>query len=357
MTATIQRGGRTIQLGERRIGDGAPCFVIAEAGVNHNGSLAMAKQLADAAKQSGADAVKYQTFRAERVVSAAAPKAAYQQRTTDAAESQLAMLRKLELPIAAFRELQEHCAKLGIIFLSTPADHQSADDLAATAIPAFKIASGEVTNLPFLEHVARKGRPIILSTGMSDLAEVRAAVETLRAAGNRDLVLLHCVSNYPAEPGSANLNAMQTMRDAFGVPVGYSDHTLGPAIPLAAVALGACVIEKHLTLDNNLPGPDHKASLEPKDFAGMVHSIRAVEAALGDGRKRCMPEEEDTARVARRSLIAACDIPAGATLAAEHIAILRPGTGMPPADRPRILGKRVLHNIASGTMLTAEMFA
>jgi N,N'-diacetyllegionaminate synthase len=347
----------TIQLGSRTIGDGAPCFVIAEAGVNHNGNLAMAKQLAEAAKQSGADAVKYQTFHAESVVSAASPKAAYQQRITEAAESQLDMIRKLELPIGAFRELQDHCRKLGIMFLSTPFDDKSVDDLAAIAIPAFKIASGEVTNLPFLEHLARKRRPIILSTGMSSLAEVRTAVETLRAAGNRDLVLLHCVSNYPAEPGSANLHAMHTMREAFRVPVGYSDHTLGAAISLAAVALGACVIEKHLTLDNNLPGPDHKASLELKEFAGMVRGIRAVETALGDGRKRCMPEEEDTARVARRSLIAACNIPAGTTLAAEHIVILRPGTGMPPADRARILGKRVLRNVPAGTMLTAEMFA
>ncbi|MBI2677661.1 MAG: N-acetylneuraminate synthase [Candidatus Koribacter versatilis] len=346
-----------MQLAGRTIAEGAPCFVIAEAGVNHNGSLATARQLADAAKSAGADAVKYQTFRAEKVVSPAAPKAAYQQRTTGAAESQLDMVRKLALPIAAFAELNEHCRKLGILFLSTPADEESIYDLANLGVPAFKIASGEVTNFPFLEHVARTGKPVILSTGMSDLEEVRLAVQTLRAAGNRELVLLHCVSNYPADPASANLRAMHTLRDEFSVPIGYSDHTLGASVALAAAALGACVIEKHLTLDNRLPGPDHQASLDPKDFAEMVRGIRAVEAALGDGRKRRMPEEEDVARVARRSLVAACDIPAGATIASQHIAILRPGTGMPPAERKRILGKRVLRDVSAGTLLSPEMFA
>jgi N,N'-diacetyllegionaminate synthase len=346
-----------IDLGGRKIGDGQRCFVIAEAGVNHDGSLERAKQLADAALNAGADAVKYQTFSADRVVSAMAPKAAYQQRSTGKRESQLQMLRRLELPIAAFRELQEHCREKGILFLSTAVDEKSADELDQMGMLAFKVASPEITNLPFLQHFARKGKPVFLSTGMSDLAEVQNAVETLREAGNRELVLLHCVSNYPANPASSNLRTMETLRETFKVAVGYSDHTLGTAVSLAAVALGACVIEKHLTLDSTLAGPDHAASLMPKEFGALVHGIRAVEAALGDGRKRRMPEEEDTARVARRSLVAACNISAGTVLRPEHIAILRPGTGMAPATRGNIVGKRALRNVAAGTMLAPEMFA
>jgi N-acetylneuraminate synthase len=346
-----------IEIAGRKIGPGQPCFVIAEAGVNHNGSLERAKQLIDAARDAGADAVKFQTFRAEKVVAPSAAKAAYQVETTGSAESQLEMVKKLELPPQVFRELNAYCGQRGILFLSTPFDYESADLLDDLGMPAFKVASGEITNGPFLEHLASKGKPMIVSTGMSELEEVRSAVETLRRAGARELALLHCVSNYPAQPASVNLRAMQTLRDTFAVPVGFSDHTLGTAIPLAAVALGACILEKHLTLDCNLPGPDHRASLEPEGFAAMVQGIRAVKSALGDGRKRRMPEEEDTARVARRSLVAACGLPAGTVLAEQHIAILRPGTGMPPAQRTQLIGRRVLHDIAPGTVLTLEMFA
>ena len=346
-----------IEIAGRKIGPGWPCFVIAEAGVNHNGSLERAKQLIDAARDAGADAVKFQTFRAEKVVSPSAAKAAYQVETTGSAESQLEMVKKLELPPQAFRELSAYCGQRGILFLSTPFDNESADLLEELGIPAFKVASGEITNWPFLEHLARKGKPMIVSTGMSELEEVESAVEVIRRAGNRQLALLHCVSNYPAQPASVNLRAMQALRETFGVPVGFSDHTLGTAIPLAAVALGACILEKHMTLDCNLPGPDHRASLEPAGFAALVHGIRAVESALGDGRKRRMPEEEDTARVARRSLIAACALPAGTVLAEQHVAILRPGTGMPPAQRGQLIGRRALRDIAPGTVLTLEMFA
>jgi N-acetylneuraminate synthase/N,N'-diacetyllegionaminate synthase len=347
----------TIRIPGRAIGEGAPCFVIAEAGVNHNGSLALARRLVDAAKKAGADAVKFQTFRAEQVVSPHAPKAAYQKRTTGARESQLAMGRKLELPFAAFRRLAAYCRKRGILFLSTPFDHGSIDFLASLRVPLLKVPSGELTNFPLLEHVARTRRPVIMSTGMAEMAEVQAAVRALRRAGNRQLVVLQCVSNYPARPASVNLRAMQTMRQALRVPVGYSDHTLGIEVPLAAVALGACVIEKHLTLDRRLPGPDHKASLEPADFAAMVRGIRAVESALGDGRKRRMPEEEDVARVARRSLVAARSIRAGSRLRKQDVAILRPGTGLPPAMLGRVVGRRVKRSIEAGTLLTRGMLA
>ena len=346
-----------VRIGERVVGAGQPCFVIAEAGVNHNGSLEMARRLVDAAVHAGADAVKFQTFRAEKAISPAAPKAAYQVETTGAGESQLEMVRKLELPPQAFRDLKSHCAQRGILFLSTPFDEESADLLESLGMAAFKVPSGEITNLPFLEHVARKGKPLIVSTGMSDLEEVRTAVECVRRVGARELALLHCVSSYPAPAASINLRAMETLRQTFGVPVGFSDHTLGIAVPLAAVALGACIVEKHLTLDCKLPGPDQRASLEPGNFAAMVEGIRAVESSLGDGVKRPAAEERNTAEVARRSLVAACAIPAGTVLRAEHIAILRPGTGLAPALRAQVIGRRARRDIPAGTLLTWEVLA
>lgn len=346
-----------VTIAGRTIGPGAPCFVIAEAGVNHNGSLEMAKQLIDAAHAAGADAVKFQTFRSEKVVSPAAAKAKYQVETTGESGAQLEMIRRLELPAEAFRELAAYCRERGILFLSTPFDPESADLLDGVGVPAFKVASGEITNWPFLEHIARKGKPMIVSTGMSEMDEVKSALDVVRRAGNPQLVLLHCVSCYPTEPKSVNLRAIETMAEQFQVPVGFSDHTLGVEVALAAVALGACVLEKHLTLDRNLPGPDHHASLEPDDFRALVRGIRQVESALGDGRKRRMPEEEDTARAARRSLVAACALPAGTLLAENHIAILRPGTGLAPAQRAQLIGRRALRDIESGTVLTLEMFA
>lgn len=346
-----------IEIAGRKIGPGWPCFIIAEAGVNHNGSLELAKQLIDAAREAGADAVKFQTFHAEKVISPSAAKAAYQVETTGGAETQLEMVKRLELPPQVFRELHAYCGQRGILFLSTPFDEESADLLEELGMPAFKVASGEITNWPFLEHIASKGKPMIVSTGMSEMDEVKSAVEVMRRAGARQLVLLHCVSCYPAAAARANLRAMQTMAQHFEVPVGYSDHTLGIEVAMAAAALGACVLEKHLTLDRNLPGPDHRASLPPGEFSALVRAIRLVESALGDGRKRRMPEEEDTARVARRSLVAACALPAGTVLAEEHVAILRPGTGVPPAQRGQLFGRRALHDIAPGTVLTREMFA
>ena len=345
-----------IEIAGRRIGTGQPCFIIAEAGVNHNGDLRVAKQLIDAAVHAKADAVKFQTFQAERVISRAAPKAAYQLHTTDAAESQLDMARRLQLSAEAHEELQAHCRSRGIVFLSTPFDEPSADLLEALDVPAFKIASGEITNLPFLQHVARKGRPVILSTGMSSLHEVAEAVRTIRGAGNGRVAVLHCVSNYPADPAEANLRAMRTLAEAFDAPVGYSDHTLGMEVAWAAVAMGACVLEKHLTLDTALPGPDHRASLAPAQFAALVRGVRIVESALGSGRKEPAPSERAVAAVARRSLVAARDIQAGVTVTDELIAAKRPGTGLAPSLRSRLVGRRAKVWIPTDALLTWEMF-
>ena len=344
-----------IALGEHRIGGSAACFVIAEAGVNHNGDLDLARRLIDAAAAAGADAVKFQTFSAERIATRDAPKAAYQKRTTSAGESQYAMLRRLELSEKAHRILMDHCRARGIMFLSSPFDERSADLLESLGVAGFKIPSGEITNLPFLAHVAAKQRPLIMSSGMSDLTEVVAAVETCAATGNRDIVLLHCLSDYPADPAETNLRAMATMAEACSLPVGFSDHTDGTAITLAAVALGACAIEKHFTLDRNLPGPDHLASLEPDALTAMMQQIRAVESALGDGRKRPQPSELTTRAVARKSLVAARDLPSGVTLAAADLAALRPGTGLSPALTGQVIGRRTRRRIRTGTPLVWEM--
>lgn len=351
----IFTSGKTVHIGSRKVGTGEPAFVMAEAGVNHNGSLELARQLVDAAADAGADAVKFQTFRAEQLVSRTAPKAEYQRERTDATESQLDMLRRLELPPEAHRELNSYCQQRGIIFLSTPFDRASADLLEALDVPAFKIGSGEITNRPLLEYVARKGKPVILSTGMSYLSEVNEAVRTMQESGCKELILLHCVSNYPAKASDANLRAMETMAAAFQVPVGYSDHTLGIEVPVAAVALGACLIEKHLTLDRSLPGPDHHASLSPAEFAEMTRAIRKVETALGDGRKQPMPAEVDVCRAARRSLVAACEIPAGTRIEEGMVAAMRPGTGLPPFLLPKLLGRVVRRRIGVGELLDWEM--
>lgn len=339
----------------RKIGLGQPCFIIAEAGVNHNGDLTLAKRLIDAAVEAKADAVKFQTFKAERLASATAPKAAYQLRTTDHGESQLEMLRRLELSEAAHRHLMAYCQTRGILFLSAPFEEGSADLLERLGVPAFKIPSGELTNLPLLAHVARKGKPMIVSTGMATLEEVEAAVQRIRSSGNPPLILLHCVSDYPANPAEANLRAMRTMAEAFNVPVGYSDHTPGLDVALAAVALGACVIEKHFTLDSTLPGPDHRASLEPKELAVLVRGIRLVEAALGDGRKIPARSETATAAVARKSVVAARTIPRGTRLTEACLCLKRPGTGLPPSALPSVLGRTATREIPAETVLTWDM--
>jgi N-acetylneuraminate synthase len=347
---------QNIQVANKLIGPGQPVFVIAEAGVNHNGDLKLARALIDVAVEAGADAVKFQTFQADRLVTHEAPKAEYQRRTTGDSESQFEMLQRLELSADAQRELQSYCDERGIIFLSTPFDEEAVDLLDELGVPAFKISSGDLTNSPLLEHVAGKGKPVILSTGMSELSELIEAVSVLNTAGCESPVLLHCVSNYPADPAEVNLRAMQTMRSAFDVPVGFSDHTEGIDVALAAVALGACVLEKHFTLDRTLPGPDHRASLEPAALRELVRSIRRVETALGNGRKVPSASEIETAKVARRSLVAARDIPAGATLERDMVAMRRPGTGLSPAMLNTLLDRQAVREIAAGTLLNEGMF-
>lgn len=343
-------------IGSRRIGPGQPCFIIAEAGVNHNGDLALAMRLIDAAVAAGADAVKFQTFKAERLVTGSAGKAAYQQRTTAAAEAQIAMLRRLELTPGMHTELLVACRERSMLFLSTPFEEQSADLLEQLDLPLFKVPSGELTNLPFLQHLARKGRPLILSTGMSTLGEVETAVATIAAAGTPPLALLHCTTQYPTPMADVNLRAMTTLATAFGLPVGYSDHTVGITVPIAAVALGACIVEKHFTIDRSLPGPDHAASLEPAELRAMVAAIRATEAALGDGVKRPMPSEAACAPIARKSLIAARDLPAGTRLRAADLVIKRPGTGLSPALRDHLVGLTLTCDVAADMVLQMAHF-
>lgn len=345
-----------IEIGSHLIGPGNASFVIAEAGVNHNGDLDLGRELVRAAASAGANAVKFQTFSAERLVTASAPKAAYQVERTDPTESQQNMLKHLELGTREHQELMNECARSGILFLSSAFDEQSADLLDALGVVAYKIPSGEITNLPYLRHLAKKGRCLIVSTGMSDMDEVTTAVAAIRDAAEVPIVLLHCVSLYPAAAAGTNLLAMDTMRTAFGVPVGYSDHTEGVAVALAAVALGADMIEKHLTTDRRLPGPDHAASLEPAEFRTLVAGIRDVEAARGDGVKRPLPEEAETAAVARKSVVAAVDIPAGTLITREMLAVKRPGTGMPPSRLESVVGHRARRAIESGSLLTPEMF-
>ena len=344
-----------IEIAGRKIGPGQPCFIIAEAGVNHNGSLELALKLVDAAAAAGADAVKFQTFKADRLVTRNAPKAGYQVRATGDAGTQHEMLKRLELTEEDHRSLIAHCERRGVLFLSTPFDEESCDFLESLELPAFKLPSGELTNLPFLAHVAGKGKPVILSTGMATLQEVDTAVETIARSGNNRLVLLQCASEYPADPAEANLRAMASMRSSFGFPVGFSDHTPGMAAAIAAAALGACVVEKHFTLDREMPGPDHRASLEPEELAGMVRGIRVAESALGDGEKRPGAGEAATARAARKSLVAACDISAGTVLGPEHIAVKRPGTGISPGMRMRLLGRKTKVSVPAGTLFDWEM--
>ena len=348
---------RAVEVAGRKIGPGEPCFIIAEAGCNHDGSLSKALQLIDVAAQAGVDAVKFQTFDADLLATEASPKAAYQLETTDAAESQHAMLRKLQLPRESFAELAAHARGKGLMFLSTPFDEVSASVLASLNVPAFKLGSGELTHLPFLDRVARYGRPMLVSTGMARLSEIEDAIGVIRQAGNPDVALFHAVSCYPADPADVNLRAMETMRRAFGVPVGYSDHTIGNAISVAAVALGACMIEKHFTLDRLAAGPDHRASAGPAELTALVQEIRSVERALGHGRKIPAAAEADTRRVARRSVVAIRPIAAGKEIARADLDVLRPGTGLEPRALPLIVGRRARTAIERGMLLSWDMIA
>lgn len=313
-------------------------FIIAEAGVNHNGDIKLAKKLIDTAKNAGADAVKFQTFKAENVVSKVAQKAEYQKQTTGANESQLEMVKKLELSFGDFRELKNYCDQKELLFLSTPFDLESIDYLESLEMPIFKVPSGEITNLPYLMKIASTGKPVIMSTGMSDLVEVGLGLEVLRDNGAGTITLLHCNTQYPTPFEDANIKVMLTLKDHFGVDVGYSDHTLGIETPIAAVALGATVIEKHFTLDKNIEGPDHKASLDPKELKAMVSSIRNVELALGDGIKRVSKSENPNKEVARKSIVAKRNIVKGEIFSQDNLTVKRPGNGISPMKWFKVLG-------------------
>ena len=316
-------------------------FIIAEAGVNHNGSLELAIKLVDAAVEAGTDAVKFQTFKADSLVSKTALKAGYQMKTTSADEAQHSMLKRLELDDHAHRVINSYCKSKNIQFLSTPFDVASADFLNSLGMKMYKIPSGEITNLPYLRHLGRFGKEIILSTGMANLGEIEDALSIFESVGldRSKIYVLHATTEYPCPFDAVNLRAMLTIRDAFGVKVGYSDHTMGIEIPIAAVALGATVIEKHLTLDRSMEGPDHQASLERHEFEAMVIAIRNLEHSLGDGVKRPTPNELNNKLTIRKSLVAAKSIKAGELFSEKNIVAKRPGTGISPARWDEVMGK------------------
>ena len=317
-------------------------FIIAEAGVNHNGSLELAKKMINAAVEAGADAVKFQTFKAEKVISRYAPKAEYQKKTTTADESQLEMVKKLELDAAAHQTLINYCKKKNIRFLSTPFDLESIDLLNELGLDILKIPSGEITNLPYLRKIGALKKEIILSTGMADLGEIEDALDVLIKAGTarENITVLHCNTEYPTPFEDVNLRAMLTIKADFpGIQVGYSDHTPGIEAPIAAVAMGATIIEKHFTLDKNMTGPDHKASLEPDELKAMVRAIRNIEKALGSGIKTPSPSELKNMPIARKSIVAAKNIRKGESFTEENLTVKRPGTGISPMRWDEILGK------------------
>lgn len=328
-------------------------LIIAEAGVNHNGDIALAKQLIEVAAAAGADLVKFQTFTADRLATVDAVKATYQRQTGDADESQHAMLKRLELSHAEHQILIEHCRQCNIEFFSTGFDIPSIDMLVSLGIQRLKAPSGELTNLPYLRHMGGQGRPVILSTGMATLGEVEAAIEVLMSAGisRDDITVLHCNTEYPTPMVDVNLRAMQSIQAAFGVKVGYSDHTAGIEVGIAAVSMGACIIEKHFTLDRTLPGPDHRASLEPAELKSMVHAIRNIELALGNGIKRPSASELHNKPIARKSIVAARPIRAGETFSADNMTAKRPGTGLSPMCWDEVIGHIAPRDFATDELI------
>ncbi|MBI5061529.1 MAG: N-acetylneuraminate synthase family protein [Candidatus Aenigmarchaeota archaeon] len=362
------------KIGKRMVGDGCPCFIIAEAGVNHNGELALAKKLVDAAVNAGVDAVKFQTYISEYIATKRAEQAEYQKQNMGRVKSQYDMLKELELSYDDFHELKKYCDKKSIIFLSTP--HSCADDvdLVASLCPAIKVSSPDLTNLPILKYMASKGLPIILATGMGNMEEVREAVNIITPM-NRELILLHATTNYPTPLKEVNLKAMNTMAKEFILPVGYSDHTNGINVAVAAVALGACVIEKHFTLNREMKGPDHKASLEPGELKQMVQNIRKTEKmlrnaesakkivselnvtdALGDGIKKPAQSELKIMKNIRKSIVAAVDVKKGDIITEHNLAIKRPGTGLQPKYYWSLLGKAAKRKIKKDELLSMKDF-
>ena len=319
-------------------------YIIAEAGVNHNGKLDLALKLCDAAKEAGVDAVKFQTWKTENIVTASARQAAYQTENTGKEESQYDMLKGLELSYDHFRTIQDYCKKIGIDFLSTPDEEESLEFLVSLGLPFIKVGSGEVTNIPYLRKIGSCKKPVILSTGMSNIAQVALAYDTLLQAGADGVSLLHCTTNYPCPYNEVNLNAMITLREAFKCKVGYSDHTMGIEVPVAAVAMGAEIIEKHFTLDKNMEGPDHKASLEPAELKQMVQQIRNIEVALGDGIKRPNKSESENAKVVQKSILAKRPIKKGEILTEDILTVKRAGEGISSVHWDMVIGTKALQD-------------
>ena len=326
-------------------------YIIAEAGVNHNGSLDLAKQLVDVAAEAGADAVKFQTYVPENLVSRYAEKADYQKVTTDKAESQLDMLRKVMLKKEWYQELIDYAEAKGIQFISTPFDLESIDFLATLNLPLYKIPSGEITNLPYLEKIGELGKPVILSTGMSDMNEVRKAVDILKRNGCPKVSVLHCNTQYPTPFEDVNLVVMDSLKEQLKLEVGYSDHTLGIEVPIAAVGMGAMIIEKHFTLDKTMKGPDHKASLEPGELIAMVRGIRNIEKAIGSGDKRVTESEQGNKGIVRKSIVAKRDIKKGAVFSDDNITVKRPGTGISPMRWYEVIGKTAIHDFKEDELI------
>lgn len=324
----IQQGGKNMN----------KVFIIAEAGVNHNGSVEIARKLIDEASKAGADAVKFQTFKAENLVTKNAKQANYQVKNLKKETSQYDMLKKLELDYEVHKELLEYCNKKGIMFLSSAFDLESIELLDKIGVKIFKIPSGEIENIPYLKKIARTGKKVILSTGMSNLSDIEFALDILKVNGAKDVTVLHCNTDYPTRMQDVNLKAMKTIQDAFKVEIGYSDHTNGIEIPIAAVALGATIIEKHFTLDKNMDGPDHRASLEPSELSEMVQSIRNIEIALGDGIKKLTSVEQVNIKVVRKSIVAKRKIKEGEVFTEDNLVVKRPGIGISPKMWDNIIG-------------------
>ena len=345
-----------VHIGDRRVGEGAPVYIVAEAGSNHDRDLGQAKRLIEVAAEAGADAVKFQTFLADQIVAETTVRAKYLDAILPPDKSMADLFRDLELPREWHAELKAYTESCGIDFLSTPFDHEAVDLLDALGVKAFKVATYELWHLPLIRDVASRGKPIICSTGMADIGEVADAVAAVRSTGNEQLILMHCVVNYPPPFADLNLRAIQTMRQAFGVPVGWSDHTPGWLAAVVATTLGAAVIEKHYTTDRGRPGPDHRFALEPGELAQMVRAIRDTEDALGDGIKRMAPAEADLYVTARRSLFAARAIDPGRIVTEDDVAILRPGTGIEVRDLPHVIGRTARRRIERHEPLAWEMF-
>lgn len=346
-----------IKIGSRIIGEEEPCFIIAEAGVNHNGNLKLAKKLIDAAVDAGADAVKFQTFRADKLVIPDTEKAEYQKDATGANDSQYQMLKKLELTEHDFMELSSYARENEIIFLSSPFDKDSVDFLDDIGVPIFKISSGELTNIPLLKHIAKKKKPIILSTGMATLGEIDEALSTLTKEGSEEIILLHCVTNYPAKMEEVNLNVIKTLKCCYKLPVGFSDHTPGIVASLAATTIGSCVIEKHFTIDKTLPGPDHTASLDPIELKDLVRGVRGIKDALGDGRKIPTTSEQKIKKFVRKSIVTSVEIHTDTVIKEYMLDIKRTGEekGIEPKHWNYIVGKKTKMDLSKDQPINWNM--